>query len=85
MVHELKIHHSVFNFPCTKIVNIKNSLWKTDHLGRSGIRVAPFALGGNVFGWTIQESASFDILDEFVQVRFQFNRHCRRIFHLGSG
>lgn len=39
-------------------------------LGKSGIRVAPFALGGNVFGWTIQESASFVILDEFVQAGF---------------
>jgi aryl-alcohol dehydrogenase-like predicted oxidoreductase len=35
-------------------------------LGKSGIEVAPLALGGNVFGWTADEAASFDILDAFV-------------------
>jgi aryl-alcohol dehydrogenase-like predicted oxidoreductase len=35
-------------------------------LGRSGIEVAPFALGGNVFGWTADEQRSFDVLDAFV-------------------
>jgi aryl-alcohol dehydrogenase-like predicted oxidoreductase len=39
-------------------------------LGKSGILVSPFALGGNVFGWTVSESASFDILDAFVQAGF---------------
>jgi aryl-alcohol dehydrogenase-like predicted oxidoreductase len=39
-------------------------------LGRSGIRVAPFALGGNVFGWTVPESGSFEILDEFIRSGF---------------
>jgi aryl-alcohol dehydrogenase-like predicted oxidoreductase len=35
-------------------------------LGRSGIEVGPLALGGNVFGWTIDEAASFQVLDAFV-------------------
>jgi aryl-alcohol dehydrogenase-like predicted oxidoreductase len=35
-------------------------------LGRSGLEVAPLALGGNVFGWTIDEPTSFQILDRFV-------------------
>ena len=35
-------------------------------IGRSGIEVAPLALGGNVFGWTADEAASFAILDAFV-------------------
>lgn len=35
-------------------------------LGRSGIEVGPLALGGNVFGWTIDEAASFKVLDAFV-------------------
>lgn len=35
-------------------------------LGRSGLRVAPLALGSNVFGWTIDEKTSFLILDGFV-------------------
>jgi aryl-alcohol dehydrogenase-like predicted oxidoreductase len=38
---------------------------KTRTLGRSGIEVGPLALGGNVFGWTIDEAASFRVLDTF--------------------
>lgn len=39
-------------------------------LGRSGLRVAPLALGGNVFGWTADEPTSFAILDRFVDGGF---------------
>jgi aryl-alcohol dehydrogenase-like predicted oxidoreductase len=35
-------------------------------VGNSGLKVAPLALGGNVFGWTADEAASFRILDAFV-------------------
>src|SRR5215207_5202939 len=35
-------------------------------IGDSGIKVAPLALGGNVFGWTADEQTSFAILDTFV-------------------
>jgi aryl-alcohol dehydrogenase-like predicted oxidoreductase len=35
-------------------------------IGRSGIKVHPFALGGNVFGWTIDESTPFEVLDTYV-------------------
>ncbi len=35
-------------------------------LGTSGIAIAPLMLGGNVFGWTADEAASFAILDAFV-------------------
>jgi aryl-alcohol dehydrogenase-like predicted oxidoreductase len=35
-------------------------------LGESGLEVAPLALGGNVFGWTADEPASFRVLDAFV-------------------
>ncbi|HEY3787942.1 MAG TPA: aldo/keto reductase [Urbifossiella sp.] len=38
---------------------------KLRKLGRSGIEVGLLALGGNVFGWTIDEAASFKILDAF--------------------
>jgi aryl-alcohol dehydrogenase-like predicted oxidoreductase len=41
-------------------------------LGRSGIHTAPLCLGGNVFGWTVDEAASFRILDEFVAAGFDF-------------
>jgi aryl-alcohol dehydrogenase-like predicted oxidoreductase len=39
-------------------------------LGRSGIEVSPFALGGNVFGWTVNESVAFDILDGYARSGF---------------
>src|SRR5947199_9828231 len=35
-------------------------------IGDSGIEIAPLALGGNVFGWTPDESTSFAVLDAFV-------------------
>jgi aryl-alcohol dehydrogenase-like predicted oxidoreductase len=41
-------------------------------LGKSGLQVAPWAFGGNVFGWTIDESASFKLLDAFVDTGFNF-------------
>lgn len=39
-------------------------------LGRSGLEVSPLALGGNVFGWTVDEAASFKLLDRFVDEGF---------------
>jgi len=36
-------------------------------LGDSGLAVRPFVLGGNVFGWTADRTASFAILDRFVE------------------
>lgn len=41
-------------------------------IGRSGIKVLPFAFGGNVFGWTIDEKTSFEILDAFVDNGLDF-------------
>src|ERR1700759_3090238 len=41
-------------------------------LGASGIKVAPFCFGGNVFGWTADEKTSFDLLDAFVDSGFDF-------------
>ncbi len=35
-------------------------------LGHSGLHIAPLVLGGNVFGWTADEQASFAVLDAFV-------------------
>ncbi|MBX0329325.1 aldo/keto reductase [Oscillochloris sp. ZM17-4] len=35
-------------------------------LGRSGLKVAPICLGGNVFGWTCDEPASYAVLDAYV-------------------
>ena len=39
-------------------------------LGRSGLRAAPLAFGGNVFGWTADEATSFRLLDTFVDAGF---------------
>ncbi len=39
-------------------------------LGNSDIEVAPIAFGGNVFGWTIDEKTSFQLLDAFVDYGF---------------
>ena len=39
-------------------------------LGRSGLMVAPFCFGTNVFGWTADERTSFELLDAFVAARF---------------
>jgi aryl-alcohol dehydrogenase-like predicted oxidoreductase len=38
---------------------------KKRKLGNSGLEVAPLALGGNVFGWTADETTSFRLLDAF--------------------
>ena len=35
-------------------------------LGHAGLHIAPLVLGGNVFGWTANEKASFAVLDAFV-------------------
>jgi aryl-alcohol dehydrogenase-like predicted oxidoreductase len=39
-------------------------------LGRTGIEVAPLALGGNVFGWTADEKTSLSLIDMFVERGF---------------
>lgn len=41
-------------------------------IGTTDIKVAPFNLGGNVFGWTLDEKKSFEILDAFVDAGFDF-------------
>src|SRR5688572_27001203 len=39
-------------------------------LGRSSLAVAPLAFGGNVFGWSADETTSFALLDAFVDAGF---------------
>jgi len=41
-------------------------------LGNSDLRISPLAFGGNVFGWTLDEPASFKMLDLFVDAGFNF-------------
>jgi aryl-alcohol dehydrogenase-like predicted oxidoreductase len=35
-------------------------------IGKTGLAALPLMLGGNVFGWTVDRRASFEILDAFV-------------------
>lgn len=39
-------------------------------LGKTDLYTAPVVLGGNVFGWTIDEKQSFAVLDEFAGLGF---------------
>jgi aryl-alcohol dehydrogenase-like predicted oxidoreductase len=39
-------------------------------LGKSGLEIVPLVFGGNVFGWTADESTSFRLLDTFVDRGF---------------
>ena len=39
-------------------------------LGRSGLKVAPWAFGGNVFGWTVDQPTGEQLLDAFVDAGF---------------
>lgn len=41
-------------------------------LGNTDLMVSPITFGGNVFGWTIDEAKSFEILDGFVEAGFNF-------------
>jgi aryl-alcohol dehydrogenase-like predicted oxidoreductase len=43
---------------------------KKRKLGNSGLEVAPLALGGNVFGWTVDEPTGFKLLDAFIAAGF---------------
>src|SRR5579872_2798273 len=45
---------------------------KMRKLGNSGLEVSPLAFGGNVFGWTVDEPASFQLLNAFVAAGFNF-------------
>jgi aryl-alcohol dehydrogenase-like predicted oxidoreductase len=37
----------------------------------SSLRISPLVLGGNVFGWTADQTTSFDILDRYADAGFQ--------------
>ena len=39
-------------------------------LGKSDLWVSPLAFGGNVFGWTVNEKTSFELLDGFLSAGF---------------
>jgi aryl-alcohol dehydrogenase-like predicted oxidoreductase len=39
-------------------------------IGSSSLRIAPLVFGGNIFGWTVDEERSFELLDTFVDRGF---------------
>lgn len=39
-------------------------------LGNTDLEIAPIAFGGNVFGWTIDQDKSFEIIDGFIGAGF---------------
>lgn len=41
-------------------------------IGQTDLEVVPFNLGGNAFGWTMDEQKSFQILDAFIEAGFDF-------------
>jgi aryl-alcohol dehydrogenase-like predicted oxidoreductase len=41
-------------------------------LGQTGLKVSPIAFGGNVFGWTVDEAKSIDLLDAWLDAGFNF-------------
>lgn len=41
-------------------------------LGKTGLTVSSLAFGGNVFGWTVDETKSFELLDAWVDAGFNF-------------
>ncbi len=43
---------------------------KKRKLGNSKLAVSPLAFGGNIFGWTVDKSTSFRLLDAFVAAGF---------------
>ncbi|MES2828778.1 MAG: aldo/keto reductase [Bacteroidota bacterium] len=45
---------------------------KKRQVGNSDLHVYPIAFGGNVFGWTIDEAKSFEILNGFTEAGFNF-------------
>ena len=45
---------------------------KKINIGQTDLKVAPINLGGNVFGWTLDEKQSFEILDAFTAEGFNF-------------
>ncbi len=39
-------------------------------IGRSSLKTAPLVFGGNIFGWTVDEQTSFQLLDAFFEAGF---------------
>ena len=62
---EVQLARQQLRFQTNKKVK-KVKLQKTD------LEVAPINFGGNVFGWTLNEQQSYEILDSFTDAGFNF-------------
>lgn len=45
---------------------------QTRKLGNSNLQVSPLAFGGNIFGWTVDQPTSFQLLDAYVGAGLNF-------------
>jgi aryl-alcohol dehydrogenase-like predicted oxidoreductase len=64
-----KLYKEVVNACATQgfLVTAKSEVkMRKRPVGNSGLEVAPLALGGNVFGWTADETTSFALIDAYV-------------------
>lgn len=50
----------------------KTTQMEKRQLGNTDLQVYPIAFGGNVFGWTLDEKKSFEILNGFTEAGFNF-------------
>src|SRR5690606_33652078 len=58
--------------PEATVNNLNQNIMKKIKFGQSDLQVSPIAFGGNVFGWTLDEQRSFDILDALVASGINF-------------
>lgn len=54
------------------VIVIQRRKMQKRNLGKTGLEISPLTLGGDVFGWTIDEQKSFEILDAWVGSGFNF-------------
>ncbi len=54
-------------------------------LGRTELKVSQLCLGGNVFGWTADENASFEVLDAFSEAGGNYVDTCPTYSRWASG
>ncbi|PVH25767.1 aldo/keto reductase [Sphingobacterium corticibacter] len=54
-------------------------------IGNTDIAVARFNLGGNVFGWTLDEKQSFELLDAYTESGFDFIDTADMYSHWANG
>lgn len=50
----------------------RNTPMQRRPLGQSGLQVSPLCFGGNVFGWTVDQADSFELLDAWLDAGFNF-------------